>query len=338
MTFRRSGTGPMLSRHDIPDIPPDIQDPTSVFNPGAVLVGETTILMLRVQTRGRRTYTVPAVGRDRKPFLIADRPVEFRGMTDPWRPLGGPALRVHHVYDARITPLEGDLLVTTAVDTDQGCRVAIWRAVGRPDGPFAGLERLDLVGMSGQPDTRNGVLFPERIGGRYHLLERPNRPQGPGRPASGDRIVLSTSADLITWDAGGPVMSGRPHFWDELIGSGPPPVRTNAGWLHVYHGVATHFRSVNIYQVGAVLLDAADPRKVLGRTPQNLLEPREPWELAGQVPNVVFPSGMTLVQDRLHLYYGAADTVVGHAVADLQKVIAACVFDADGDPDDGHDP
>lgn len=330
MTFRRSGTGPMLSRHDLPDMPPWIADPTSVFNPGAVRMGETTILLLRVQTRGRHTFTVPAAGRDRRPFLVADRPVEFLGLQDPWKPLGGPALRVYHVYDARITPLADEVLVTTAVDTDQGCRLAIWRAAGRPDGPFGGLERLQLAGMSGCPDTRNGVLFPEKFDGRYLLLERPNRPAVPGRPASGEAIVLSRSRDLVHWDPAVPVMSGRPHFWDELIGSGPPPVRTAAGWLHVYHGVATHFQSVNIYQAGAVLLDLADPGKVVGRTRQNLLEPREPWELAGQVPNVVFPSGLTVVEGRVHLYYGAADTAVGHAVADLDKVIAACLPDRGG--------
>ena len=314
----------MLSRHDLPDMPPWIADPTSVFNPGAVRMGETTILLLRVQTRGRRTFTVPAAGRDRKPFLVADRPVEFLGLKDLWQPLGGPVLRVFHVYDARITALADELLVTTSVDTDQGCRLAVWRAAGRPAGPFGGLERLQLAGMSACPDTRDGVLFPEKFGGRYLLLERPDRAAAPGQPGRGEVIVLSHSKDLVHWEPAVPVMSGRPHYWDELIGSGPPPVRTAAGWLHVYHGVATHCRSADICQAGAVLLDLADPAKVIGRTPQNLLEPREPWELAGQVPNVVFPSGMTVVEDRVHLYYGAADTAVGHAVADLDKVIKAC--------------
>ena len=69
-------------------------------------------------------------------------------------------------------------------------------------------------------------------------------------------------------------------------------MKTRRGWLHVYHGVATHFGSANIYQAGVILHDLADPSKVLGRSRHNILEPRGIWELAGQVPNVVFPSGM----------------------------------------------
>jgi predicted GH43/DUF377 family glycosyl hydrolase len=129
-------------------------------------------------------------------------------------------------------------------------------------------------------------------------------------------------------------MTGRPHFWDELIGSGPPPVKTREGWLHIYHGVATHFLGANLYQVGAVLLDLEDPRRVLARTSDNILEPRRQWEMIGQVPNVVFPGGLTVAEtddegfavtsSELRLYYGAADTVVGLAVSTVAEIIAAC--------------
>lgn len=84
----------------------------------------------------------------------------------------------------------------------------------------------------------------------------------------------------------------------------------------IYHGVATHFRSANIYQAGVVLLDADDPTRVVARGTDNVLEPREPWELAGQVPNVVFPSGWTVsrldaegcapADAAVRIYYGAA--------------------------------
>jgi len=126
-------------------------------------------------------------------------------------------------------------------------------------------------------------------------------------------------------------MSGSPRYWDELIGPGPPPVKTRAGWLLIYHGVATHFASVNIYQAGAALLDLADPRIVLARSRDNILEPREPYELSGQVPNVVFPSGMIVEEyddegyarpdSLVRLYYGAADTCVGLAETTIQELI-----------------
>ena len=128
-------------------------------------------------------------------------------------------------------------------------------------------------------------------------------------------------------------MGGRFHYWDEFIGSGPPPVKTRRGWLHLYHGVATHFGSANIYQAGVSLLDLKDPTKVLGRSRGNILEPREPYELCGQVPNVVFPSGMVvedydaegyaLAASLVKVYYGAADTVVGLAVSTVGELLEA---------------
>jgi beta-1,4-mannooligosaccharide/beta-1,4-mannosyl-N-acetylglucosamine phosphorylase len=321
VTLRRDPDGPLLTRHDVPVMRPEIVDPSSVFNPGAVLVDGRTFLLLRVQSRGRRTFTVPAVGGGRS-FRIAERPVEFDGLN----------LSCFHVYDPRLTRLGDDLLVTTAVDVEDGCRLAIWNAAGGNDG-FAGLSRLELVGMSAHPDTRNGVVFPARVDGRHLMLERPNRARAAGRPPSGTDIVLSATDDFAVWEDLGPVMSGRPRFWDELIGPGPPPVKTRAGWLLVYHGVATHFAAANVYQAGAVLLDLDDPRRVLARTRDNLLEPRESWELTGQVPNVVFPTGLTVALDadgfapdaaEVRLYYGAADTCIGLATATVGELVDAC--------------
>ena len=150
----------------------------------------------------------------------------------------------------------------------------------------------------------------------------------------GDEIVLSESEDLVTWRPVSAVMQGRWRYWDERIGSGPPPVKTREGWLHMYHGVATHFAGVNIYQAGAVLLDLKDPRKVIARTRDNVLEPRELYEMVGQVPNVVFPSGWIIddlddegfasLDARVRVYYGAADTSVALAVTTVGRLIEEC--------------
>lgn len=322
MSLRRVGDGPLITREDIPGMAPDIVDPSSVFNPGAVMVDGTTYLLLRVQTRGRHTCTVPAVG-DGLDFHVADRPVEFTGLN----------LSIFHNYDPRITRLGDEMFVTSALDTEDGCRLAIWRPVGGDDG-FAGLTRLDLAGMSAHPDTRNGVIFPELVDGRYLMLERPNRADAPGQPGSGTAIVMSVTRNFEIWEDRGPVLTGRPHYWDELIGPGPPPVKTREGWLLIYHGIATHFASSNIYQAGAVLLDLDDPVQVIARTRDNILEPRESWELTGQVPNVVFPSGLSvhLGDDgfappgaEVRIYYGAADTSVGLAVAAVGDLVDACL-------------
>jgi len=316
---------PLLSRENILDLSPEIVDASSVFNPGAVMINGQTQLLLRVQTRGRRTFTVPAMATDGLSFQIADHPTQFNGLPD---------MCVYHNYDPRLTLIENQLYVLTALDTDQGCRCALWRANNTPDAEFAGLNQLDFVSLINNQDTRNAVLFPERIKGLYHLLHRPNQTTLDDGPLTGSSIHLSVSDDLKTWQDAGEVMSGNPHYWDELIGSGPPPIKTRHGWLHLYHGVATHFQSSNIYQAGAVLLDLDNPTKVLARTRDNILEPRESWEQMGQVPNVVFPSGATVSHEDdkgfapddaiLRIYYGAADTVVGLAQGTVGGLVKAC--------------
>jgi beta-1,4-mannooligosaccharide/beta-1,4-mannosyl-N-acetylglucosamine phosphorylase len=137
-------------------------------------------------------------------------------------------------------------------------------------------------------------------------------------------------------------MAGRPHYWDEHIGSGPPPVRTRDGWLHVYHGVATHLVGRDIYQAGVCLLDLDDPTRVVARGRNNVLEPREPYELVGQVPNVVFPSGMIVddfdeagfarPESLVRVYYGAADTVVAMATTTIEDLLAACHVEGPAGP------
>jgi predicted GH43/DUF377 family glycosyl hydrolase len=319
MPFKRYLNNPVLTREDVPDVPPRLVDATSVFNPGAARFGGRARLLLRVQTRGRETLLMQAVSDDGIVFRIPPAIVELRG-------LERLPLRVHHVYDPRITPLDGAFHVTLALDTDAGCRVGLART--------ADFRQFDFLGLMGDEDARNGVLFPERVGGRYLMLWRPNTVRPAGGAATGDTIVLSTSTDLRDWRPAGTVMSGRPRYWDEWIGPGPPPLKTREGWLLVYHGVATHLAGAGIYQAGAVLLDLDDPSRVLARTRDNVLEPREPCEQVGQVPNVVFPTGLladtvdadgfAALDSRLRLYYGAADTVVAMAATRVADLLAAC--------------
>jgi len=317
--MQRSAANPIITRADIPDIPPRIVDVTSVFNPGAVRVGERIVLLLRVQTRGRETVLMVAESTDGERFAVRPQEVRIQGVETLGQTL-------YHIYDPRLTPLDDAVYVLFAADTDRGCRLGVARTED--------FEGFELVGFGGSEDTRNGVLFPERFGDRYLRLERPNRVQLDGGVTTGTEIMLAESRDLVHWRGLGPVMAGRLHYWDELIGSGPPPVKTRQGWLHVYHGVATHFASANIYQAGVVLLDLADPRRVLARSRNNVLEPREPYELMGQVPNVVFPSGMIVAEydgegfalddSPVRVYYGAADTVVALATTTVRQLLQEC--------------
>ena len=317
--MRRSPANPIITRADVPGVPPHVVDVSSVFNPGAIRVGERDFLLLRVQTRGRETVLMVAESTDGEHFRVRPYIVNIAG-------LDAVGQTIYHVYDPRLTRIDDTVYIMFAADTDAGCRLGTARTTD--------FERFELVAFGGDEETRNGVLFPERHDGRFLRLERPNRVQLAGGVTTGSEIVLAESDDLVSWRQLGPVMAGRPHYWDELIGSGPPPVKTHAGWLHIYHGVATHFASANIYQAGVVLLDLDDPRRVLARSRNNVLEPREPYELMGQVPNVVFPSGMIVdehdsqgfapSESSVRIYYGAADTVVALATTTISELLEAC--------------
>lgn len=317
--MKRSIANPILTRSDIPDVPPFAVDVSSVFNPGAVYWRDRYRLLLRVQARSRETLLMVADSDDGEQFRVRPRIVEIAG-------LDAVDATIFHVYDPRLTPFGDECVyIVFAADTDAGCRLGIAKTTD--------FETFELVSFGARDDVRNGVLFPEKINGRFVRLERPNRAALDSGVKTGSEIVLATSDDLMAWTTVGSVMKGRWHYWDELIGSGPPPIKTRDGWLHVYHGVATHLNT-GIYQAGVSLLDISDPMKVIARGRNNILEPREPYEYAGQVPNVVFPSGMIAESfdddgfakpdSLVRLYYGAADTVVGLATATIEELIAAC--------------
>ena len=319
MSLERFHKNPIFTRKDLRDIPPQIVDATSVFNPGAIKFGNRYLLMLRVQTRGRETFLVMAESSDGMDFVAHTKLVRFNGIEDVEE-------RIYHAYDPRLTQIDEWVYVMFAADMEKGCRLGVART--------ADVEEFEFLGFGEEQDIRNGVLFPEQIGGKYIRLDRPNTTALDDGPPSGDEIYLSESEDLVSWSRLASVMKGRPQYWDERIGSGPPPVKTQAGWLHVYHGIATHFGSSNIYQAGVVLLDLEDPSKVIARGRNNILEPREPYEQTGQVPNVVFPGGwivegydeegFAMPDARVLLYYGAADTCVGLATTTIGDLLLAC--------------
>jgi predicted GH43/DUF377 family glycosyl hydrolase len=314
----RHQNNPILTRLDIPDIPPYLINVSSVFNPGAIKFNDKYLLMLRVQSRSRETFMVMAESDDGIKFSIRNNIVDFKGIEKIKQ-------KIFHVYDARITKIENMHYIIFAMDMEGSCQIGL--------GKTSDFENFEFLGIISNNDIRNGVLFPEKINGKYLRMDRPNKTRMEGGPTSGSTIWLSESDDLIYWKPKVPLISGRFHYWDEFIGSGPPPVKTRKGWLHIYHGVASHFSSSNIYQAGVMLLDLENPSRVIGRCRCNILEPRELYELVGQVPNVVFPSGMIVekfdeegfaeADSPVKVYYGAADTVVGLATTTIQHLLEA---------------
>lgn len=316
--LKRHSQNPIITREDIKSNNPDLIDVSSVFNPGAIKYNDLYILLLRVQNRGRETFIVKAESENGFDFKIEQDKVNFKGIEN----VSG---KIHHIYDPRITKINEDYLIMFAMDMEDGCKLGVGKTKDFID--------YEFIGISTGDDIRNGVIFPERINNKYLRFDRPNKTQLESGPSSGGTICLSESEDLLNWNNSKQVMSGRFHYWDENIGSGPPPVKTKEGWLQVYHGIAMHFASSNIYQAGVSLHDLNDPSIVLQRGRFNILEPRELYELTGQVPNVVFPSGM-IVEDydsegfanldsNVNIYYGGADTVIGLATTTIGDLINA---------------
>lgn len=316
--MKRCSANPILTRQDIPDIPTSLVNVTSVFNPGAIRFAEKYLLLLRVQTRGRETVLMMAESEDGQTFSVRPKVIKINGLETVNE-------RIYHIYDPRLTTIDGTNYMMFAADVDEACRLGI--------ATTKDFDTFELVSFDSSADTRNGVLFPEKINGKFVRFERPNRTMVEGGVSTGDAIILAESDDLVTWRKVGLVMEGRHHYWDELIGPGPPPIKTRDGWLLIYHGVARHF-AAGIYQAGVVLLDLDDPGKVLARSRNNILEPRETYEMIGQVPNVVFPTGavvqeqdadgFALPQSVVNVYYGAADTVVCLAQATITDLLNAC--------------
>jgi len=161
-------------------------------------------------------------------------------------------------------------------------------------------------------DDKDACLFPEKINGQYFIIHR-----------SGDDIDSAFSSTLDfgdrTWLEEYRWIAPRAGRWDgRKVGIAAPPIKTKKGWVLFYHGVA---ETDNCYRVGAVLLDLADPTKIIARSDEPIFEPEADYEKVGQVPNVVFPCGAVLLDDKFYLYYGGADQVAGVATIDRDKLL-----------------
>ncbi|MHC4743426.1 MAG: glycoside hydrolase family 130 protein, partial [Planctomycetota bacterium] len=154
------------------------------------------------------------------------------------------------VEDPRITHIEGAYYITYSAYSQHGVRIGLAKTTD-----FQTIERVAFIT---QADYRNTVIFPEKINGRYVKLDRPHSDISPWS------IWISYSPDLVHWGDSRVVIKPVKYHWDEMkIGPGAPPIRTEKGWLNIYHGVFPTMDG-SVYRLGAALHDLEDPAKVLG--------------------------------------------------------------------------
>lgn len=298
--FVRHPSNPILTAEDLP------YPANTVFNPGAARVGDETVLLLRVEDlRGVSSLLVARSADgitdwrvDEKPLLAPDpaHPEEVWGCEDP-----------RLVY----LPEREEWAITYTAYSRRGPLVSL--AVTRD---FRTVQRLGPVMP---PDDKDAALFPRRFDGRWIMIHRPAPLQGLAH------MWISYSPDLRHWGDHEVLLEAREGAWWDAgkIGLGPPPLATDAGWLVMYHGAHTT-ASGPIYRVGLALLDLEHPGVVLRRSDEWVMAPNTTYEAVGDVDKVIFPNGWVLDQaaDRLSLYYGAGDSVVGLAEARFSDLMA----------------
>jgi predicted GH43/DUF377 family glycosyl hydrolase len=278
----------------------------TVFNPGATLLADgTTLLLCRVEDRSGQSHLCAARSTngidgwiiDQTPTMLPDPEhytEELWGIEDP-RITWVPELNQYIVvYTAFTRDGPGVALATTA--------------------DFITFKRRGVV-MA--PEDKDATLLPYRIDGRWALIHRPVS-------SSRAHMWISYSPDLTHWGGHKLMLEARRGGWWDAnkIGLSPPPIETPRGWLVLYHGVR-YTAAGAIYRLGLALFDLKTPEICLRRGNHWIFGPEQPYELQGDVGNVVFPCGYTVLPDgdTVHFYYGAADTSICLAVSSIKQML-----------------
>ncbi len=286
-----------------------------IFNPGQVMTPDgRTILILSVLPMGAsRPCCHVAESADGIHFTIRQEPCftfensAFQGY-DGWP------------IDCRVTFFAEEncyYIIRPGNGADLGPAALLYRTVD-----FQEFEPIDIISL---PSNRVPCLFPEKINGKYVRLDRPYSHGAPMAKAFAN-IWLSRSPDLIHWGENRVVLRRGCTRWASSKIGPTPPVRTDKGWLEIYHGVLDTFSGFR-YCIGACLLDLEQPEKVLGVMKSYLLAPETEYELNGVIPNVVFTTGCVVAPEsrELRIYYGASDTSIGLATGNVDEIVEMCL-------------
>lgn len=293
----RSSKNPIIGRYSIPSS-------NSIFNSAVIPFKGGYAGVFRCDNKAVQMNIYVGFSPDGENWAINHEPIKFE-------PGNTKMIESDYKYDPRVTWIEDRYWITWC-NGYNGPTIGIGYTFDFED--FYQCENAFL------PFNRNGVLFPQKFNGKYAMLSRPS---DNGHTPFGD-IFISYSPDMKYWGEHRCVMKVTPFeesAWQCLkIGAGSVPFLTEEGWLMFYHGV---IRTCNGYRysMGAVILDKENPEKVRYRTRDYLLAPAAPYELVGDVANVVFPCAALTDGKRVAVYYGAADTTVCMAFGYVDEII-----------------
>lgn len=249
----------------------------------------TSLSYLRIaRSKDGRHFTV-----EDKPFVYPSTKLETFGIEDP-----------------RITLIDGTYYIYFSAVSPKG--------VGEVMVSTKDFQQVTHHGMIFAPENKDVIIFPEKINGKYYALHRPV-PKSNGSP----EIWIAESDNLLHWGNHQFLLGLREDKWDSgRIGGGAVPIKTDRGWLELYHGASKD----NRYCMGAVLLDLHDPTKVIARSDNPILEPEEDYETDGFFGNVVFSCGAIVEGDIVKMYYGAADTSMACAELRLSEILDSLTY------------
>ncbi|MCD4824373.1 MAG: glycoside hydrolase family 130 protein [Phycisphaerae bacterium] len=270
-------------RKDNPHL--DTSDPRGYFLDGKMLL--TSLSHLRIaRSRDGQKFTF-----DPQPAIYPATPYEAFGCEDP-----------------RITLIDGRYYITYTAVSDRGVTVAM---VGTDD--FVSFERQGIIFPPYQKDV---AIFPQKVRGMYVCRHRPYMSEF--NLAS---IWTAYSPDLHCWGHHEITVAPKPDSWEsDRVGCGAAPIRTEAGWLEIYHGKDENGR----YALGAMLSDLEHPERVICRSSQPVFVPEADYEISGIYGNCVFSNGLIVDDDgTMTIYYGAADRICAAATTTVDEMIAA---------------
>ena len=309
MTHTGSRTPPLIERNPNNPILTAADWPyhcNTVFNPGATLLPDgTTLLLCRVEDMRGHSHLTVARSRDGvsnweidpEPSLVPDvenYSEELWGVEDP---------RITYVPELE----QYAVLYTSYSRGGPGVSMALTK-------DFRTYERLGVVMP---PEDKDAALLPRRIRGEWALIHRPVG-------FMGAHMWISFSTDLKHWGTHKLMLEARRGAWWDAnkIGLCNPPIETERGWLVVYHGVRTT-ASGSLYRLGVALFDLEEPETCLIRGDEWIMGAEMDYERIGDVGNVVFPCGHTVLPDgdTLRLYYGGADHCIALATTRLSSLL-----------------